>query len=77
MVHSTIQPTTWDEVGGPGNIAFFTPTLDFVCAATEEVHDQIDALFDSLRQLPSELAAGRQRASRQGRADRPGFQRRF
>ena len=57
MVHSTIQPTTWDEVGGPGNIAFFTPTLDFVCAATEEVHDQIDALFDSLRQLPSELAA--------------------
>ena len=57
MVRSTIQPNSWDEVGGPGSTAFFTPTLDFVFSTTEEIHDQIDALFDTLRQLPCELAA--------------------
>jgi hypothetical protein len=49
MVTSSIQPTTWDEVGGPGSIAFFEPTLDFVFAQTEEVHEQVEALFDDLR----------------------------
>ena len=55
-VRSTIQPSSWDEVGGPGTLAFFEPTLDFVCTATEEVQDQIDALFATLRRLPGELA---------------------
>jgi len=51
LITSTIQPTTWDEVGGPGSIAFFEPTLDFVLAATEDVHEEVDALFDGLRKM--------------------------
>ncbi|MCX7428046.1 MAG: VIT domain-containing protein, partial [Planctomycetia bacterium] len=52
LVTTTIKPASWDDLGGPGSIAFFAPTLDFVLTATEEVHDEIDVLFDRLRKLP-------------------------
>jgi len=60
LVTSTIEPTTWDEVGGPGSGGFFEPTLDFIFSATEEVHEQIEALFDGLRRLP--VPGGERRA---------------
>jgi hypothetical protein len=52
MIMSMIKPTSWDSVGGPGSIAVFEPTLDFVVSATEEVHEQIDILLERLRKLP-------------------------
>ncbi|HEX7377716.1 MAG TPA: VIT and VWA domain-containing protein [Pirellulales bacterium] len=52
LVTSTIEPTSWDEVGGPGTVRFFEPTLDFVIDATDDVHRQIERLFASLRKLP-------------------------
>ena len=51
-ITSTIAPTSWEDVGGPGSIRFFPPTLDFVLSATDDVHEQIDILFDRLRKLP-------------------------
>jgi len=59
MVENTIQPDAWSDTGaGQGQIAFFAPTLDFATATTEDVHDQIEALFARLRQIPP--AGGRQ-----------------
>ena len=54
LVTTTIRPTSWDEVGGPGSLPFFANTLDFVVATTGDIHDEIAALFDSLRRLPVE-----------------------
>ncbi|MCR4412352.1 MAG: VIT domain-containing protein, partial [Thermoguttaceae bacterium] len=51
LITTTIRPNTWDNVGGPGSIAVFQPTLDFVVSATDEVHDEIAALLDRLRRL--------------------------
>lgn len=51
-ITSTIRPTTWDAVGGPGNIAVFEPTLDYVFAQTEDVHEELAQLFERLRRLP-------------------------
>lgn len=59
MISTTISPTTWDSVGGPGSIALFEPTLDFVVSTTEDVHEQIDILFDRLRKLPPLSASQR------------------
>jgi hypothetical protein len=55
LIQSTIAPQTWDTVGGPGSISFFPYTLDFVFAQTHDVHQQVEALFDRLRRMPSEL----------------------
>ena len=51
-ITSQVSPTTWDEVGGPGNIQVFDPTLDIVISNTEEVHAQIESLLNKLRSLP-------------------------
>ncbi len=51
LITTTIRPTAWDAVGGPASIAVFQPTLDFVVAATDDVHDEIAALLDRLRRM--------------------------
>ncbi len=53
MITSTITPTAWDDVGGPGSIAYFPYTLDFVLAQTWDVHEQIEALLGKLRRVPA------------------------
>lgn len=45
---SIIQPESWDEVGGPGSIAYEPITMSFAIRQTDAVHDAID---DSLRTL--------------------------
>jgi hypothetical protein len=52
LITSMIQPTSWDEVGGPGSIVGFAPTLDLVVSATMEVHDEIEKQLRQLRELP-------------------------
>ena len=52
LITSTIRPTTWDDVGGPGSIAPFEPTLDLVASATMETHDEIEEYLHRLRELP-------------------------
>jgi len=51
LLTSTIQPTTWDEVGGPGSIAPFETNLSLVISQTQEVHEEIVDLLEQLRRL--------------------------
>jgi hypothetical protein len=49
LITSTIQPTTWDAVGGPGSIAPFENNLSLVFSQTEEVHEEVAKLLETLR----------------------------
>lgn len=51
LITSTIQPTTWDEVGGPGSIAPFETNLSLVVSQTQEVHEELADLLDQLRRI--------------------------
>jgi general secretion pathway protein D len=51
LITNTVQPTTWDEVGGPGTVSQFETNLSLVISQTQEVHDQIRDLLEQLRRL--------------------------
>ncbi len=51
LITSTIQPTTWDEVGGAGSIAPFETNLSRVVSQTQDVHEEIVDLLEQLRRL--------------------------
>ena len=63
LIMGTIQPNTWDTVGGPSSIEVYNNDFDaaLVISQTHIAHREIDELFRMLRQLPSE--AGRYRPS--------------
>lgn len=57
---STIEPDTWDEVGGPGSVRGFEHAL--VIRQTAEVHSRIEVLIHKLRKAHrrrAELAAAK------------------
>ena len=49
LITSTVQPTTWDEVGGPGSIKEFATNLSLVVSQTQDVHEEIVELLEQLR----------------------------
>lgn len=51
LIVSTVEPTTWDDVGGPGSIRPFENNLTLVISQTEAVHEQIADLLEQLRSL--------------------------
>ena len=51
LITSTVKPTTWDDVGGPGSIAPFETNLSLVVSQTQEVHEEIVDLLEQLRRL--------------------------
>ena len=51
LITTTIEPDSWDEVGGPGTIAEFPTNLSLVISQTQEVHDKISDLLEQLRRL--------------------------
>ena len=51
LITTTIAPTTWDLVGGPGSIAPFPTNLSLVVSQTQDVHDDIRDLLQQLRRL--------------------------
>lgn len=53
LITSTIAPTTWDTVGGPGSIASYTTPgiCSLVFSQSFEVHEQVEALLAELRKL--------------------------
>lgn len=51
LITSTIKPTSWDTVGGPGSIAQFETNLSLVVSQTQDVHDDIVDLLEQLRKL--------------------------
>lgn len=54
LLTSTAKPTTWDEVGGPGTIAPFEAGLCIVVSQTQEVHEEIEAVFKKIRKVMRE-----------------------
>jgi len=50
LVTSSVKPSTWDEVGGPGSIAPVESNLSLVVSQTHEVQDEVAALLAKLRQ---------------------------
>lgn len=51
LITSTIAPTTWDDVGGPGTVQQFQGNLSLVISQTQEVHEEIADLLEQLRRL--------------------------
>jgi len=51
LITATIEPTSWDAVGGPGSIAPFETNLSIVVSQTQEVHEQIVDLLEQLRRM--------------------------
>jgi len=51
LVTSTVAPTTWDGVGGPGSVQPFPTNLSLVISQTQQVHEQIADLLEQLRRL--------------------------
>jgi len=51
LITSTIAPTTWSDVGGPGSIEGFETNLSLVVSQTQEVHEDIVDLLEQLRRL--------------------------
>jgi hypothetical protein len=59
LITSTIAPTTWETVGGPGSIQGMPyQNVDvIVLSQTDEVHEQISLLLEKLRSVPGAKAA--------------------
>jgi general secretion pathway protein D len=51
LITTTVQPESWDEVGGPGAIHQHAGNLSLVISQTQEVHEEIADLLDQLRRL--------------------------
>ena len=51
LIHATISPQTWDEVGGPGSIAAFETNLSLVVSQSRTVHEEIEDFLIQLRRL--------------------------
>ncbi|MED5447864.1 MAG: hypothetical protein VYA62_06520, partial [Planctomycetota bacterium] len=51
LIQSTIDPGSWDEIGGQGSVRGHESTLSLVIRATQKVHDEIADLLEQLRRL--------------------------
>jgi len=49
-ITETLSMTTWDKVGGPGNIVPLPQARSLIVSQTEEVHEQVSELLTGLRQ---------------------------
>lgn len=50
-IRNTIEPTSWEEVGGTGTIVPLENRMCLVVRQTEEVQEQIDQLLQTLRRI--------------------------
>jgi general secretion pathway protein D len=51
LITSTVRPTSWDSVGGPGSITRYESNLSIVVNAPQEVQDDVADLLEQLRRL--------------------------
>ena len=51
LITSSIKPTSWDAMGGPGSIMPFETNLSIVVSQTQDVHEEIVDLLEQLRRL--------------------------
>ena len=57
LIMSSIGPTTWDEVGGPGSIQEFRNARAIVISQTFAIHCQIERLLAGVRAVRQEQTA--------------------
>jgi len=48
-ITTTVEPTTWNQVGGPGEIAVLEASRSIVISQPQRVHDDVLQLLRSLR----------------------------
>lgn len=51
LIQTTIDPDTWEALGGPSTMAPYRANLSLVISTTTDVHEQISDLLASLRRL--------------------------
>ncbi len=51
LIQTTIEPTTWEALGGTSTMQEYPQNLSLVISTTSDVHDQIVDLLESLRRL--------------------------
>lgn len=51
LMVATVEPNSWDEVGGPASVRPFETTLSLVIRQTQAAHDEIQDLLAQLRRL--------------------------
>ena len=51
LITSTVDPESWQEVGGPGTISPYSTNHVLVVRQTQEVHEEIRDLLEQLRRL--------------------------
>ena len=66
LITSTIQPESWDEVGGPGSIApgTFLGTETLVISQNYQVHHKIAGLLEDLRKVAGKKQPGAKPAAK-------------
>jgi hypothetical protein len=71
-ITSTVKPTTWDSVGGPGSIApgTYASAKVLVIAQTGEVHELVAALLEKIRDVVKQNG-GKSEPPRRSRPERP------
>lgn len=48
-LENTVDPDSWQDVGGPGNVVYFVPSRSLVISQTASVHREVDAFLTDLR----------------------------
>lgn len=71
LITSTVAPTTWDEVGGPGSIKEFRNSHTISLSQTQEVHEELVVLLDALRRTRDRQLAAAKGLPDNGRGQRP------
>ena len=56
-ITTTVAPTTWDDVGGPGTLTENRNSQAIGVSQTDDVHEKIAALFAALRRVRDEQTA--------------------
>ncbi len=51
LITSTIEPDSWQDVGGPGSISGFDTNLSLVVSQRQDIHERIADLLEQLRRL--------------------------
>lgn len=50
-ITTTIEPDSWDEVGGPGTIAEYPGAGALVISQTAEIHEQVERVLAAIRRV--------------------------
>jgi hypothetical protein len=52
LISTTVQPDSWEDLSGPGNMMYYRGALSFVVRQTRAVHAEIEELIDRLQEFP-------------------------